>query len=192
MRKLAWLIAALATHAPPVWCAPFHADLELRGITFVIDCPNASSLNTLTISPKGLTGDNKPITREIDGTVTGAQVGDLNHDGSPEVYVFTTSAGSGSYGSVVGYAANKRKSLTEIFLPPLEADKAAVKGYMGHDKFELAEGKLVRRFPIYLPEDTNAQPTSGKLRQIQYRLVAGEAGWVLRAYKTTDIKLTHP
>lgn len=192
MRKLIWLIPALAAYAVPGWGAPFHADLELQGITFAVDCPNSGSLNTLTVSPKGLKGDSQPITREIDGTVTEAQVGDLNHDGFPEVYVFTTSAGSGSYGNVVGYAVNKKKSLTEIFLPPLADSRAAMKGYMGHDRFELVEGRLVRQFPIYLPNDANANPTSGKLRQIQYRLVAGEAGWMLRPYKIFDIKLTPP
>ena len=51
------------------------------------------------------------------GSVSGAEVADPNADGSPKVYV--TSAGSGSYGSLVAYAANHRKSLSEIVLPPL-------------------------------------------------------------------------
>jgi hypothetical protein len=36
----------------------------------------------------------------------------------------------------------------------------------------------VRRFPVYREGDANAAP-SGGTRQIQYKLVAGDSGWVL-------------
>jgi hypothetical protein len=52
-------------------------------------------------------------------------------------------------------------------------------GYMGHDEFAVVENSLVRRFPVYREGDTNTAP-SGRMRQIQYKLVAGESGWVLR------------
>jgi len=38
---------------------------------------------------------------------------------------------------------------------------------------------LVRRFPVYESADAGAGRT-GKMRQVEYRLVAGEAGWVLK------------
>jgi len=113
------------------------------------------------------------------GAVTLAEVADLNVDGSPEVYVTVTSAGSGSYGSLVAYAANRKKSLSEITLPALTDDPEASKGYMGHDEFRVVESSLVRRFPVYRDGDTNSKPTGGT-RQISYRLKAGEAGWILR------------
>ena len=50
---------------------------------------------------------------------TGVSMVDINADGSPEIYVYVTSAGSGSYGSLVAYSANRRKSLSEIYLPPI-------------------------------------------------------------------------
>jgi hypothetical protein len=56
---------------------------------------------------------------------------------------------------------------------------AAARGYMGHDEFAIVENSLVRRFPVYRDGDTNAAP-SGGTRQIQYKLVAGESGRVLR------------
>jgi hypothetical protein len=58
-------------------------------------------------------------------------------------------------------------------------DKAASKGYMGHDEFSVLEGVLGRCFPLYRDTDTNARPTGG-MRQIQYKLVPGEAGWILK------------
>jgi hypothetical protein len=97
--------------------APFDKTLTLQGISFRVKTPNDASINMLEIIPSGLEIDNRPMSREIDGTVTGAEVADLNRDGSPELYVYVTSAGSGSYGSLVAYSSNKRKSLSEIYLP---------------------------------------------------------------------------
>ena len=90
----------------------------------------------------------------------------------------SNSDGSGSYGSLVAYAANRRKSLSEIYLPPLLQDEVASKGYMGHDAFEIGEGVLLRRFPVYTSADSNARPTGG-VRQPEYRLIPGETGWLL-------------
>lgn len=121
----------------------------------------------------------------INGTVTGAEVADLNVDGSPEIYVYITSVGSGSYGSLVAYSANRRKSLSEIYLPPITNDKAATKGYMGHDEFVVVENVLARRFHIYQDGDTNAKPTGG-IRQLQYKLAPGEAGWILKLDRVVE------
>jgi hypothetical protein len=163
----------------------FDRTLSSQGVTFRITSPNDGSINTLRIQPSGLKADNTLIERQIEGTVTNAEVADLNVDGSPELYVYVTSAGSGSHGSLVAYAANNGKSLSEIYLPPMEEDKAAAKGYMGHDEFAVVENTLVRRFPVYKDGDTNSQPTGGT-RQIQYKLKAGEAGWILRPDKTVN------
>ena len=170
------------THAT---AGPFNSTLELQGVRFVVTCKNEGSINTLHIVPAGLEIDNSPVVREIDGTVTGAEVADLNLDGSPEVYVYVSSAGSGSYGSVVAYATNRRKSLSEIYLPPVTEDKRASKGYMGHDEFAVVETVLVQRFPVYRASDTNAKPTGG-MRQIQYKLFPGEAGWILKAERMAE------
>ena len=159
--------------------------LEMQGLRFEITCANEGSQNEVHIVPSGLERDNSPIFRTIDGTVTGAEVADLNADGAPEIYIYTTSAGSGSSGDLIAYAANRKKSLSEIYLPPLSEDAKAAKGYMGHDEFAVLEGVLGRRFPIYKPGDTNAAPTGGT-RQLQYRLVPGEASWRLQIEKTVE------
>jgi hypothetical protein len=163
----------------------FDRTLTEQGVTFHVTSPNAASINTLRIQPSGLKADNTLIERQVEGTVTNAEVADLNVDGSPELYVYVTSAGSGSQGSLVAYSANKGKSLSEIYLPPLEEDKVAAKGYMGHDEFAVVESTLVRRFPVYKDGDTNSKPTGGT-RQIQYKLKAGEAGWILQPDRTVS------
>lgn len=163
----------------------FQKKLELQGYTFDVMATNEGSINQLKITPSGLTKDNTPAQSEIDGTVTGAEIGDLDANGFPEVYVFVTSAGSGSYGSLVAYAVNNGKSMTPIYLPPITDDPKASKGYMGHDEFAVFENVLGRRFPIYQDGDTNSNP-SGKTRQLHYKLVPGEAGWVLKVKDITE------
>jgi hypothetical protein len=175
-----------ATRPAPVAAAPaaaapagFDKTFEMQGVTFQVKCPNASSMNKLTIVPSGLTGDNGPVIQEVEGTVTGAEVADIDSDGSPEIYVYVQSAGSGSYGTVVAYAANKKKSLSMIHLPLVSENPKLSKGYMGHDAFAVVENRFVQRFPVYRPGDTNASPTGG-MRQLHHKLVPGEAGWVLK------------
>jgi len=163
----------------------FNQTLELYGIRFQVMSTNNGSLNTLLIVPTGLEIDNSPILQEINGRVIGAEIADLNCDGSPEIYVYVTSAGSGSYGSLVAYSANRRKSLSSIYLPPIMDNQAAKKGYMGHDEFAVVETTLVRRFPIYQQDDINAKPTGG-MRQLQYKLIPGEAGWILKVDKVIE------
>ena len=165
--------------------AAFDRTLSLQGITFHVTSANDSSISTLTIVPSKLQTDNTPIVVEVDGQVVEAEVADLNVDGSPEIYVYVQSAGSGSYASLVAYSANKKKSLSQIHLPDLSENAKAAKGYMGHDEFRVLESTLVRRFPIYRDGDINAKP-SGGTRQVQYKLAAGEAGWVLRVDRVVE------
>lgn len=171
---------AAPTRLPPVKPAavPYASTLSLQGILMRLTSANAGSTNELRIVPSGLARDNTPVTRRIDGQVTGAEIADLDGDGAPEVYVYITSAGSGSYGSLLAFNTNKRRSLSDIVLPALSDTPGADKGYLGHDQFAVVESTLVRRFPVYREGDTNAAP-SGGVRQIQYKLKPGEATWRL-------------
>ena len=164
----------------------FEQVLQLQGISFTVNSANAGSLNTLTIQSAGLEVDNTEIVVEIDGTVSGAEIADLDGNGWPEIYVYVNSAGSGSYGSLVAYAVNNGKSLSGIYLPPISDDKVSSAGYMGHDEFAVTGSVLTRRFPIYLEGDTNSKP-SGGMRQIQYKLTQGEASWVLKPGRATPV-----
>ena len=159
--------------------APSQCQLGDGNVGFTLQATSGSSLNSLTLTPIGLEIENAPQTVELDGTAYLAELADLDANGWPEVYVYVSSAGSGSYGSLAAYAVNNGKSATPIYLPPLDANAEASEGYQGHDEFRVVENRLVRRYPIYMAGDTNAQP-SGGTRQVQYRLVAGEAGWELQ------------
>lgn len=177
--------AATAEVAAAPAAAAFDTTLSLEGVTFRVTSPNQGSVNVVTIATTGLELDNAERKREVNGTVVGAEVADLDVDRSPEVYVYVRSAGSGSYGSLVAYAANRKKSLSEISLPPVADNKDASPGYMGHDEFAVVENTFVQRFPVYKDGDSNANPTGGT-RQLQYNLVPGEAGWVLKLDKVVS------
>jgi hypothetical protein len=179
---IAILAACTMNHA---WAEPFFAQMVLQDVTFQVESPNEGSINQVTVHAETPAGALEPMPAEADGSITNVEAGDLNGDGYPEIYVYVNSAGSGSYGSLIAYASNRNKSFTPIYLPPIEEDPSLAQGYMGHDEFALGEGTLLRRFPVYRDGDTNAMPTGGT-RQIEYKLEAGEAGWVLRKDRTVD------
>ena len=151
----------------------FQKTLTLQNITFDISTTGEGSISELTIQPKGLEIDNQKIAVELDGQVVNAEIEDLNSDGSPELLIYTISAGSGSYGNVIGYSVNNGKSVSQIYFPEISENKEASSGYMGHDEFAIIETSLARRFPVYMDGDTNTNPTGGT-RQIEYKLKDGE------------------
>lgn len=152
----------------------FQKTLTLQDITFDITTIGGGAVSELTIQPSGLEIDNQKIALEIDGQVVNAEIEDLNSDGFPEILIYTVSAGSGSYGNVIGYSVNSGKSISQIYFPDITENKEASMGYMGHDEFAVVESSLQRRFPIYKSGDSNSNPTGGT-RQIQYKLQDGEA-----------------
>jgi len=156
----------------------FNQTFKLHGIQFNVIAQG----NDLRIVPAGLKIDNSPIEREIDGTVTGADIGDINVDGSPEIYVYIKGKDKGS---LVAYSAYKKKSLSDIYLPPITDDPKLIKGYRGHDEFMMVENSVAQRFPIYKDNDTDDKPTGG-WRQLQYKLTQGEASWVLKLDKVLE------
>jgi hypothetical protein len=166
----------------------FSKTLFLQNIGFDIKTTGKGSTQQLTIQPFGLKIDNSKISMEVDGSVTGAEIEDLNADGFPEVLIYTVSAGSGSYGNVIGYSVNNGKSISQIYFPPLTENKEASKGYMGHDEFAIVENSLVQRFKTYNTGDANSTPT-GNIRQIQYKLKDGEASRKFVAVNTTEFSV---
>lgn len=165
----------------------FEKYLSMDGIGYHVQATNQGSLNTLTVTPQGLSVSNQPESTEIDGSVTDAKIADINHDGAPEVYIFITSAGSGSYGSLVAYSSNQNRSMSMIYLPELDPKAKEAQGYMGHDEFLVTKDNLIRRFPVYLDKDPNCCPTGGR-RELIYTLVPGEATWQLKLIESKTIR----
>lgn len=142
--------------------------------------------DSLMDQPSGLSISNETLRHDITGyTVVNAEIGDLNIDGYPEVLVYLTSDGSGSYGKLIGYSVNNGKSVSQVYLPDISENNEVNKGYMGHDEMAIVENTFCQRFPIYEEGDSNANPT-GKTRQIQYKMVDGETGRILQIDKVVE------
>ena len=147
--------------------------------------PVGQSLSTIKISTKDFGYNYSGIYKDKD-PITDIFLSDLDGNGFDEIYIIITSAGSGSYGTVLGFASNKDKSLSMINFPEVQEGDIHFKGYMGHDTFKIEERKLVRIFPIYNKGDTNQNPTGGK-RKLIYGLYPGEAMWQLKIEKSETL-----
>jgi hypothetical protein len=97
----------------------FRRLLSWENLTFTITAMNCGSLNALRVKPNGLEVDNRLFVHEFEGTVLDAEIADLNAGSWPEILVYTQSAGSGSYGSVISYSANNGKCVSQIYLAGL-------------------------------------------------------------------------
>lgn len=148
--------------------------------------PVVQSLSTIKISTKDFEYDYTETYMDRD-PISDIFLSDLDGNGFDEIYIITTSAGSGSYGTVLGFASNKDKSLSMINFPDVEEGNIYFKGYMGHDTFKIEKQKLVRIFPFYNKGDTNQKPTGGK-RKLIYGLYPGEAMWQLKIEKSETLK----
>lgn len=155
----------------------FAKKLVGEGFFLEVTSPNVEDANTLTIRPSGLQSDNSPVARDVSGVVTHAELKDLDGDGAPELLVWLSRPGSSNFGELIAFSTNHRKSLSDIFIELPE--KSDLAGYRGHDEFEVVENTFVRRFPVYQDGDKDADPTGG-MRQFQYKLQKGEAGWLLK------------
>jgi hypothetical protein len=96
--------------------------------------------------------------------------GDLDNDGFDELYIVTSTAGSGNYGKVIGLSSVGDSSFQKILIPSFEQDAKPYQGYMGGDKFSVEKNSLVRSFPVYQAGDVNGKPTGGSM-MVQYRLM---------------------
>ena len=176
--------AAAILPAKP-FVSPYAKTLKAMGISFAIESRNEGTANVVKIVPKGLKIDNSTQETAVgNARVIDAEVGDLNVDKSPEVYVYVQGEDKGRTGALVAFSANRKKSLSDVFLPALADDPALAKGYRGHDQFTIIENRLVRRFPIF--DDGAPDDKPSRIRQISYKLVAGEAGWRLAVDKTDE------
>ena len=136
------------------------------------------SLGTIEIRTRGFEHDLQEVYPDKD-PISDVFVADLDGNGFDEIYIITTSAGSGSYGLVLGFASNKDKSMSMINFPEMREGDEHFEGYMGHDTFSVEDNKIVRIFPIFEPGDPNTDPSGGR-RKLVYGLVPGQAMWQLR------------
>jgi hypothetical protein len=148
--------------------------------------PAGQSLSTIVIKSLDFEHNMNETNTDTD-PIKDVFVTDLDENGFDEIYIITVSAGSGSYGNVIGFASNNDKSLSMINFPEIQQGDIHFKGYMGHDQISIESNYLLRTFPIYLDEDTNTKAAGGK-RILRYSLQPGEAMWQLKVVSSKDIE----
>ena len=135
------------------------------------------SNNTISIFSPNLKYSNKPILKKIDGEIIYSEIADMNSDGNPEIYIYTNSLkDKRNYAELTAFSVNNGVSLSEIYLESLNENKKAFENFEGNDEFRVVETTLVRRFPI----------KGNKTKQIQYKLISGEASWQLKVDKILE------
>lgn len=107
-------------------------------------------------------------------------IADLDNNGFEEFYFITRSAGSGSYAKLYGLASNRDKSVSQIYVNE-NFNGEFFNGFMGHNEYRVEKNLFLNTFPVYESGDPNSAP-SGGMRTIEYNLLAGKAGWILKPF----------
>ena len=134
----------------------------------------------LTIAPFGLSEDNTPFVKNIEGKIIDSEIGDLNADNFPELVIYIQTEPHKAI-NVVAVSINKGKSMSLAYFRPTTEDTRVNIGYKGHDEFKLVDNQLRQRFPIY----ENGKPT-GRTRQAMYSLEEGEAMRIFRLENVSE------
>lgn len=155
-----------ALRSEPTTPVSFRKELNEGDHRFVVQTTGQGTQKQLTLRAEKSGRDLTTNTQVINGAVTDAVVTNLNDDKFPELLLFVSDAGSGSYGQVIGYEF-QNQGRRPLSMP--ELSPAAAKGYQGNDAFRVEGRELLRSFPLYKPEDANCCP-SGGIRTVRYTL----------------------
>jgi len=96
------------------------------------------------------------------------------------IFIWTCVVGSGSYGTLEVFTFDGKR-FRPFNLPPAHA--ALLDGCMGHDVFDVADDMIYWQFPLYLPEDSNANPTGGE-RCLELKM--GKKTWKLSDHRIVN------
>lgn len=161
-----------------------------KKLTLIENRSMGSSVVELSILTELFTNANDSIGLGSTDPVDQVFVTDLDGNGYEEFLIVTRSVGSGSYASLYGFASNNDKSVSMIHVPELIATDfepgGHFEGFMGHNKFHYDGTSLTNSFPNYSENDSNASPSGGRAR-VSYQLIAGEASWILKPVKRTNL-----
>lgn len=125
---------------------------------------------------------------------------DIDEDGNFELLIVSHSVLNPLKKSLEIYTVDGN-SLKQVRLPQFPA----LEGYRGEDRFVIESGRIIRTYPVYLPDDTDSKPNGGVGRVLyQYRnreilLVPGREketvapvtttkGAVKKSYQPVEIK----
>ncbi|MFN5333908.1 MAG: hypothetical protein ACK5BV_01815 [Bacteroidota bacterium] len=157
---------------------PYKEITTSTGKTIILDesHPVGASLSDFTVYFKGDTTTRLSLSDQ--DPMSSYLVADLDGNGFEELYIITSTAGSGSYGKICGFASNNDLSFSFIYFPEL-TEKEIQKGqpfdgYEGKDSFSIKGQRLVRSFQVN-------EAGEKKMKSIYYTLKKTEGGFSLVA-----------
>jgi hypothetical protein len=164
----------------------YDSTLKIGKAGFRIMCLNKSAdENSLTIKPIGFSNQAREANLLLKGKVASAEVDDLNNDGFPDLIIYVIDKRDRI--NVFSLTSKNNERMELILFPDITNDMQLSKGYRGKDDFKLVEGILFRKFPIY-DLDTNIKIPTNKVRQIMYRVVAEDDGYLkFKSFKNLDL-----
>jgi hypothetical protein len=152
---------------------------------FRVECNNKdSNQNIVTVSPVGFRIDQSRISFQIQGRISKAMADDFNDDGYPDLVVCVY---NNDIISVVSISSSANKNLVPIYFPDIFLDPKIREGYKGHDVYSTLTGTLLRKFPIYLPNDAIDKPTGGT-RTVQYKAMIEDDKLSFKVLRWFDVK----
>jgi len=173
---LAGVFVCMSTSAFPA-SAPYAVEHKARGLVVRIASGRDEYASIGSYDIRVYTNDGADFVAGLvhprDGEVVRTW---LTEDESPKalrVWVWTCSAGSGAYGNIESFELVGDK-LVKVPIPEPSAELKA--GYMGHDSFDVRNGKLYRQFPVYRQGDANVSPT-GWNRRLELDIRRQDAVW---------------
>jgi len=163
--------------------------VKMNAQGYRVQSPNKEDNNNVSIDGIKLDNSLKQVNFEVKGKITKVAIDDLTDDGNPDIILCVYNGQDNAIGNVVGITYDKtEKSLKPIIFNDIYSDPKLREGYKGHDVFSLVIGTLMRKFPIYLPNDAPDKPTGG-LRTVQYKATIGERGfYTFKVLRTFDTK----
>ena len=172
-----WPPAALSASTPTPAFVQYDKSLRFNVYTFIVSAADSGAIRELTVKVYrgSLLLTNFQV--RIDGAIAGAEVADLDDNRFPELYVYSTSDGSGSFGRVYAWQFLPEHKSTIV---PVNWQLPTDGGYMGHDSLWVERAVLCRKYPVYQSGDGNSAPTGG-IQMVRYRLKPVGAGFALVA-----------
>ena len=152
----------------------YDSTLKIAKAGFKVNCSNRKvDINMLSIKPIGFKNEAGEVQREIRGRVLSAEIDDLNQDNFPDIIIYIVDAA----GKIIPFTVSSKENeyMQPILFPDITNDMQLSKGYRGQDEYELLQGELWRKFPIYDTDTAKKEPTN-KVRKVRYKVVLSERG----------------
>ena len=146
--------------------------------------------NKLVFKPHNLVQNNQDEIQDITGyTINNTQIGDIDNDSYPEIFIYLTADDNSKYGQLIVFSCDKGSKMDLVTVKAIEDNKDLAKNYRGHDLMMIKDNMLLRVFPIYLENDTDDNPTGG-MRKIEYKLITTAKAKILQPINYTDYKIS--